>query len=78
MTKPNKVFHREGGDKYLSTFPPLAWGYTPLYGGPSPRIPPYIGQNVSFGGDNTMSNAKKIFGKKMSFFGYLLGYEKDN
>jgi len=59
----------------LSVHPPLAWGYTPLYGGPSPRIPPYYRSKCQFGGDNTMSNAKKIFGKKLSFFWYLLNMD---
>jgi len=51
--------------------PPSAWGHTPLWGPPSPRIPPYVGQNVSFGGDNTLNNAKKIFGKNCPFSVYL-------
>ncbi len=52
--------------------PPMAWGYTPLGGGPSPRIPPYYRTKRQFGGDNTLDNAKKIFGKNLSFFRYLL------
>lgn len=52
--------------------PPLAWGYTPLGGGPSPRIPPYYRTKRQFGGDNTLGNAKKIFGKKLSFFGVFI------
>lgn len=43
-------------------------GVYPLGGGPSPRIPPYYRTKRQFGGDNTLSNAKKIFGKKLSFF----------
>ena len=47
-------------------------GYTPLYGVPSPRIPPYIVSECQFRGDNTLSNAKKKFlGKKCPFLGYL-------
>jgi hypothetical protein len=47
-------------------------GVYPLGGGPSPRIPPYYRTKRQFGGDNTLDNAKKIFGKKLSFCIYLL------
>jgi hypothetical protein len=56
--------------------PPSAWGYTPLGGGPSPRIPPYYRTKRQFGGDNTIDDAKKIFGKNLSFFRYLLKTKK--
>jgi hypothetical protein len=39
-------------------------GYTPLYGGPSPRIPPYIVSECQFRGDNPRYYAKKFLGKK--------------
>ncbi len=42
----------------------------PWHGGihPSlPRIPPYYMSKCRFGGDNTLSCTKKIFGKKLSF-----------
>jgi len=56
----------------LSVDPPSAWGYTPLYGGPSPRIPPYYRSKCQNRGDNTLSYAKKILGKNCPFFEYLL------
>ena len=39
-----------GGDNFIVSNPPPAWGHTPLYGGPSPRIPPYILSECPFGG----------------------------
>ena len=43
-------------------------GYTPPYGAPSPRIPPYIVSECQFRGDNTLSNAKKNFWEKNVLF----------
>jgi hypothetical protein len=56
----------------MSVIPPSAWGYTPLGGGPSPRIPPYYRSKCQNRGDNTLSYAKKIFGKKLTFFGVFI------
>jgi hypothetical protein len=50
-------------------------GATPRIGGPSPRIPPYIVSECQFGGDNTLDNAKKFLGKKLSFFGVFIVYK---
>jgi hypothetical protein len=47
-------------------------GYTPLYGAPSPRIPPYILSECRFGGDNSLDCGNKIFWKKMTFFGVFI------
>jgi len=61
-----------GGDNFIVSNPPPAWGHTPLYGGPSPRIPPYILSECPFGGDNTLDCGNKFLGKNLSFFEYLL------
>jgi len=50
LTKPNKVFHREGGDKYLSTTPPLGMGAYPPIGGPLPPYPPLCRSKCQFWG----------------------------
>jgi len=42
LTKPNKVFHREGGDKYLSTTPPLGMGAYPPHRGTPPPVSPLL------------------------------------
>jgi hypothetical protein len=47
-------------------------GYTPPYGAPSPRIPPYIVSECQFRGDNPLCYAKKFLGKKMTFFGVFM------
>jgi len=50
-------------------------GSTPLWGPPPPRIPPYIVSYCQFGGDNTLDNAKKFLGKKLSFLGVFIIYK---
>ena len=48
--------------------PPYGMG---VYPPPSPRIPPYYMSFCRKRGDNTLDNAKKILGKKLSFLVYL-------
>jgi len=58
--------HRRGGDNLYLTDPPLAWGTPPLYGAPSPRIPPYYMSECQFRGYNPLYNDFKILEKNCS------------